>query len=92
MTMENNTFQLKETFENTDWVFDILEKNINGVVTYEVKISEPQEFASMNEIEMPVSMKYDPTTGELVFDSIQDLSDFKYLESRLSQLINHRNA
>ena len=79
----------KFTITLPEWTFDIVEHNENNVVYYDVTIVKPEDFATMQEMEQPVRMKYDPVTGELKWDSVQDLG-MESLESLLSrEIINH---
>ena len=85
--MTTDQFRLSKS----GFIFDVVEDNENDVVSYAVTIVKPENFAQFQEMEQPVYMKYNPDTGELVWDSVQDLG-LKDVESLLSNLILNRNA
>ena len=89
--MQTDKFSIALRYDETDLVFDITEHNNVGVVTYDTIIISPDGYAKYYQIEQPLTMKYDPINGHLVFDSLQDLSDIEDLEYSLSNEIITRN-
>ena len=89
--MLTDKFEISLRYEETDLVIVVTEHNNKDVVTYDTVITAPEGYAKYYQIEQPLTMKYDPINGHLVFDSLQDLSDLEDLEYSLSNEITNRN-